>query len=122
MLPPSRPQALESHDDGHGIVVRFGSRGIMLDCEYREVLRRDLFRLAEELGERSLILDLAAVEYVFSDVLSILVALHQRLRATGGHLMLCNVRPKVFKIFELTHLHQVLDVHMADQAAQNSCT
>src|SRR6266446_8579554 len=56
MTPPSHPLVLENHDLGHSIVVRFRSHGIMLDCQYCEALREDLFRLAKGLGERNLVL------------------------------------------------------------------
>ena len=121
MAPQSHPLGLEVRDLGHSIVVRFRSH-IMLDCQYFEVLREKLFHLAMGLGERSLVLDFAEVAMLYSDVLALLISLHKRLRTTGGHLILCNLRPEVFEVFEITHLHKILDIRKGDQAPENIST
>jgi anti-anti-sigma regulatory factor len=43
-------------------------------------------------------------------VLGKLVGLHKRVRAAGGELTLLNVAGVVYEVFEVTRLHQFLDV------------
>ena len=46
--------------------------------------------------------------------LSRLVALHKRVRAAGGELVLANVTDPVYEVICLTRLHEVLDVRRPD--------
>jgi anti-anti-sigma factor len=63
----------------------------------------------EESG-RDLVLDLTGMKMPTAGGLGQLVALHNHLQASGGRLVLCNVEPRAFKVFELTRLTQLLDV------------
>ena len=72
------------------------------------VLREEDVREAS--NGRPLLLDLAGVECVTAGGLGQLVALHNRLRDTGGHLVLVNVGERAFKVFKLTGLNALLDV------------
>ena len=75
-----------------------------------EDLGEELFRLVEGVARPRLRLDLAQVRFLTSTVLGKLVALHKRVRAAGGELVLLNVTGYVYEVFELTRLHQFLDV------------
>jgi anti-anti-sigma regulatory factor len=66
-------------------------------------------------GGRSLVLDLGEVETPTAGGLGRLVALHHRLLPSGGGLVLCNVGPRAFAVFELTHLTEVLDVRREER-------
>jgi anti-anti-sigma factor len=61
-------------------------------------------------GRRTLVLDLGEVKVPTAGGLGELVALHHRLRASRRQLVLCNVGPQAFEVFELTRLTQLLDV------------
>lgn len=75
------------------------------------VLREEDVRgmLAEASG-RHLLLDLAGVECVTAGGLGELVALHNRLRDSGGRLVLVNVGERAFEVFAVTGLTGLLDV------------
>lgn len=64
-------------------------------------------------GCRELRLDLGKVYYLGSEGLAQFVGLHKRLRASGGQLVLRNVPPPVYELFEITRLHTFLDVRRA---------
>jgi anti-anti-sigma factor len=61
-------------------------------------------------GGRTVVLDLGAVTLPTAGGLGRLVALHQRLRADGGRLVLRNVGAAAHEVFALTGLTDVLDV------------
>ena len=69
-----------------------------------------LLRLADEPGRHQLRLDLGELPYVNSEWLGKFIALHKKVKGAGGHLALVNVPPAVYEVFEVTHLHRVLDV------------
>jgi anti-anti-sigma regulatory factor len=66
-------------------------------------------------GSRSLALDLGEVGVPTAGTLGRLVALHHRLLASGGRLVLCNVGPRAFAVFELTRLTDLLDVRREER-------
>jgi anti-anti-sigma factor len=82
-----------------------------------EDLGKELFRLVEGVARPRLRLDLARVRFLTSTVLGKLVALHKRVRAAGGELVLLNAAGGVYEVFEVTRLHQVLDVRRPPRAA-----
>jgi anti-anti-sigma factor len=82
-----------------------------------EDLGEELFRLGEGVARPRLRLDLAQVTFLTSTVLGKLVCLHKRVRAAGGELVLLNVTGYVYEVFELTRLHQFLDVRRPPRAA-----
>jgi anti-anti-sigma factor len=82
-----------------------------------EDLGQELLRLVEGVARPRLRLDLAQVRFLTSTVLGKLVGLHKRVRAAGGELVLLNVAGDVYEVFELTRLHQFLDVRRPDVAA-----
>ena len=65
---------------------------------------------AYESGRRALFLDLSGVENPTAAGLGELVALHKRLVASGGRLVLCNVGERAYEVFEVARLTEVLDV------------
>ncbi len=70
----------------------------------------ELLAVADRLAHGQLRVDLGKVRYLTSTALATFVNLHRRLGNRGGHLVLSNVRDVVYEIFEVTCLHQVLDV------------
>ena len=75
-----------------------------------EAVGEGLLRLADEPGRQRLRLDLGEVPYLTSEWLGKFIALHKAVRRRGGRLTLVNVAAPVYEIFQITRLHQVLDV------------
>ena len=59
---------------------------------------------------RPLVLDLGDVKVLTAGGLGQLVALHNRLRASGGRLVLSNVGQLAYEALEVTRLTELLDV------------
>jgi anti-anti-sigma regulatory factor len=64
-------------------------------------------------SHRALLLDLGRVGMLTAEDLGRLVALHNRLRDSGGRLVLCNAGQRAFEVLELTRLTELLDVRRA---------
>ncbi len=82
----------------------------------------ELLRLADTAGAAELRLDLCALEYLSSAGLGKLLVLYKRLRAAGGRLSFCKVRPVVYEVFEVTRLTGLFDVCPAgDESRACAC-
>jgi anti-anti-sigma factor len=69
-----------------------------------------LDRLVKAVGQRLLYVDLGQVRWLTSEQIGGLVGLHQRLRAQGGHLILGQVNPFVYEVFDRMRLTRLLDI------------
>ena len=67
--------------------------------------------IAREPDTRMLSLDLMEIECLNSAVLWTLVQVHLKLRSCGGRLVLCNVSPQLYEVFNLTKLNQQFEIH-----------
>jgi anti-anti-sigma factor len=61
-----------------------------------------------------LVFDFGRVEFVTNRTLGLLVTLHKRLTARGGCLTLLNVSEKVYEVFAVTKLTELLRVHRGE--------
>jgi anti-sigma B factor antagonist len=95
-------------------VVRFTGSNVMLDEVRIHGLRQSLMELADGLGGRPLLLDLANVTFVACTTLGVLVTLYKRLRDQGSNLVLCNVRPAIAEVFAVTRLNELFEVRDAE--------
>lgn len=79
-------------------------------------------------GERRVVVDLGRVEFLDSTGLGVLVGAHRRLRAGDGSLSLVCPHERLLKIFRITGLDSVFEIHdsveraTAGGSVQNSGT
>lgn len=62
-------------------------------------------------GEKQVVVDLGRVEFLDSTGLGVLVGAHRRLRAGAGSLSLVCPHERLLKIFRITGLDSVFDIH-----------
>lgn len=67
-------------------------------------------RLAVDGGIDDLVVGLAGVEVVDATGLGVLVATHRRALRAGRRLVLCDVPPRLDRLFGLTRLHRILNL------------
>ena len=77
-----------------------------LDTASAPMLRSSLRDLIEEQGNLDVIIDMAQLEFIDSQGLSVLLAGDRMAKARGGNLTLSAPRPRVHKVFEITGLDQ----------------
>jgi len=58
-----------------------------------------------------LVLDFANVMYMSSSALGMLITLHRKIREQDGRMVLCNVRPEIYKVFSITKLSEVFQIY-----------
>src|SRR5947209_7900905 len=102
------PEFLQVEQTGDVTVAR--PKVGRLDSSNAEALGSHLTRLTEGAARPQLCLDLGAVEYLSTEPLGKIIALHHRVRWAGGTLRLENVRPLVYEVLATTRLTEVFDV------------
>src|SRR5262245_12140569 len=105
-------RVLEVERHGEVTVVHFPAR-YLLDSETIGLLGKQFSALAEEVGRGQVVLNFAHVEGFPSRVLAALIALHNKLEAAGGRLVLCNVKPPLEEVLKKTRLDTFF--HSADE-------
>ena len=105
----NEPQRLETQHSGDVTAVRFRDPRITDSLEIEE-LGRELYQLAAEDGHGKLVLNFSEVEFLSSAVLGKLIRLNGKVKAGGGALKLCNVRPQIYEAFKICCLDKVFDI------------
>jgi anti-sigma B factor antagonist len=81
-----------------------------IDVYTAPTLRERLLEMVSN-GERRVVVDLGKVEFLDSTGLGVLVGAHRRLRAADGLLTLVCPHERLLKIFRITGLDSVFEIH-----------
>jgi anti-sigma B factor antagonist len=111
-----RRQRLQVEDTGDVTVVHFTDKKI-LDEQNIQVIGEQLFSLVDELNRRKLLLNFGNVEYLSSAALGKLITLNKKVNAVSGKLVLCNIDPQIYEVFEITKLNRLFNIQKDEQAA-----
>ena len=110
MSPSTYPCGMQAHDHGDRTVLRFVAPKVALDEQNTGSVGEHLLALAGGLPAGRLELDLGNVTYLNSSALGLMLRLHKTLRNRGGRLVVSNLAPQVYEVFEATRLHTLLDI------------
>ncbi len=94
---------------GDATVARFADKKI-LDENAIQVIGNQLFGLVEEEGRKKIVLDFSNVEYLSSAALGKLITMDKKVKAAGGKLRLCSIRPDIYEVFAITKLNKLFDI------------
>ena|SRR5437762_12568023 len=100
---------LKIERQGQDIAVYVDQR--VLDESAVQTVRDTLLSLADEQTSGVLTLDLKGVDYLGSAMLETLINMYRKLKANGSRLVLQNLQPQVYEVFEVTKLHELLEIH-----------
>jgi len=100
---------LEVSEVGDVTVVRFVDRKILDEGNIQEIAR-ELFELVENEGRKKVLLNFCTVDFLSSAALGKLITLDKKAKAAGARLKLSNIRPEIYEVFLLTHLHKLFDI------------
>ena len=109
-----RRRRLEVEDIGDVTVVNFTDKKI-LDEQNIQVIGEQLFSLVDELGRRKILLNFSNVEYLSSAALGKLITLNKKVNGSGGKLILCNIDPTIYEVFEITRLNKLFNIQKDEQ-------
>ena len=116
MAQPPRRRRLELEEVGDVTVVNFIDKKI-LDEQNIQIIGEQLFDLVDNQGKKKLLLNFGNVEFLSSAALGKLITLNKKLQAVGGRLILCNIDPQIYEVFEITKLDKFFNIQKEEQAA-----
>jgi anti-sigma B factor antagonist len=90
----------------HGDAVIASIKG-EIDLHNSPAVRTRLLKFLDENKPKKLILNLAAVPYMDSSAIAVLVEALQRLRKTGGKIYLTDLQPRVKGLLEIARLDSI---------------
>lgn len=111
-----RRRRIEVENIGDVTVVTFIDRKI-LDEQNIQIIGEQLFSLVHDEGWRKLVLCFSNVEYMSSSMSGKLVTLRKKTRDAGGNLVLCNLAPQVYEVFEIIKMDKFFNIQKGKQAA-----
>lgn len=100
---------IEVSKNGIVFVARFLETKILNDMVI-EGIARDLYDLAAQEDCTNLLLNFSGVGFLSSSVLGKLITLNKRMKAKGGQLKLCEMKPEIYELFSLTNLTKIFDI------------
>ena len=80
----------------------------LLDSMQIDAVGKELYRLVDEMDRRKLILDFSKVQFLASAAIGVIMALHKKVTALKGTLVLCGLRKDLMKVFEIMQLTKLL--------------
>ena len=72
--------------------------------------RDELLELMKK-GKKNFMLDFSNCEFIDSTGLGVIVSIYKKCKEENGNIKLQHVKPQVMKVFELTRLDKVLEIH-----------
>ena len=97
-------------------IAKFVDKKI-LDENNIQLIGNQLFGLVEEDGRKKIVLDFTSVEYLSSAALGKLITMDKKVKAVGGQLRLCSIRPDIYEVFAITRLNKLFDIRADQEAA-----
>ena len=108
---------LEVSEVGDVTVVHFRDQRIIDDLAIQET-GQELVQLAEEGGGRKkLLLNFPEVGFMSSAALGKLITLNKKMKAHGGTVRMCNIRPDIQEVFAITRLDRLFDIKKDEEEA-----
>ena len=96
----SGTRRIDIEDFGEITIAKFLDKKI-LDETNIQIIGNQLFGLIDEDGRTSIVLDFSNVEYLSSAALGKLITMDKKVKAAGGKLRLCSIRPEIYEVFAI---------------------
>ncbi len=68
-------------------------------------------------GARRLLIDFVELDYMSSAGLRMTLTVAKRMKAAGGRLAFCSLKPQIAEIFQISGVDAILDIHPSAEAA-----
>lgn len=101
------------------VVVNFRNQSI-LDGASIDAIAAQLYALVDQQAHRKIVLDFNAVRFLSSQVIGALLQMDKKVKAIKGKVVICGMKPNLFKIFETMNLHKILTFAEDEEKALNS--
>ncbi len=95
-----------TNSSGISIVCLLGRLDIMMSVE----LEKEMHGLLDSGADR-IVVDLGRLDFLSSSGLRIFIECSKRIKNVKGKMVLCNPSPSVLKVFKITQLDSVFEIH-----------
>ena len=103
---------------GGATVVELTDRRILDELSINEI-GEQLASMVAKSAAPKFVLDFSGVTHMSSSVLSMLIALRNRIREKGGELRLSGIQPPILELFAMTRLNEIFTIcQTREQALQ----
>jgi anti-sigma B factor antagonist len=92
----------------------------ILDEASIQELGAELFGLVEQHNMGDILLNFTNVEFLSSAALGKLITLDRKVKASKGRMKMCNIRPEIFEVFQITKLNKVFDIRKDEAEAMTA--
>jgi anti-sigma B factor antagonist len=113
---PEHSVNLRVTEQGEVSIVEFQDRKILEEMLIDQI-EEELIQLAEAKPSARLLLNFRNVEHLSSAALGMLIKLHDKVRKNDGRLMLSDINPQIFQVFEITKLNRLFEIFPTSQQA-----
>jgi len=114
-MPEQQPN-LKITEQGGVSVVEFQDRKILEELLINQI-GEQLAQLAESKPQGRVLLSFKNVEPLSSAALGMLITLHNQVKKHEGRLLLSDINPQIFQVFEITKLNRLFEIFpTAEQA------
>jgi len=117
-MAPIKPKVSVEYTD-NATIVTFTTEKILEEKDI-QVLQETIVSIVEQTERISLILDFVNVKFLSSSVLGLLIRVSKKVYENDGQLKLCNINPKIYKIFKITRLTKIFDIYPDVEGAVRS--
>ena len=100
-------------------IVSFTDKKILDEASIQE-LGAELFGLVEQQSMGDILLNFTNVEFLSSAALGKLITLDRKVKASKGRMKMCNIRPEIFEVFQITKLNKVFDIRKDETEAMTA--
>jgi anti-sigma B factor antagonist len=107
---------LKMMQQGPVSIVELVDKKILDEARIADIGER-LYALVAESAQPRIVLDFVNVGHMSSSALGMLITLHKRVRDKEGVLRLCNIRPSIHEVFEITRLTEVFGIRATREEA-----
>ncbi len=107
---------LEITEQKNVTVVEFQDRKILEELLITQIGEK-LDLLVGTQDNMKLLLTFKNVEHLSSAALGMLITLHNKVKETEGRLMLSDINPQIYQVFEITKLDRLFEIHPTAQQA-----
>jgi anti-sigma B factor antagonist len=112
-MSPPRRRHLQIEVINDVVVVQFTDKEIV-DEQSIQNIGEELFALVDKQGWRKVLLNFGNVESLSSAALGKFITLNKKLNTAGGRLILCNIAPEVYEVFEITKLNKLFNIQRGE--------
>src|SRR5258706_9616732 len=114
---PHMSNIFQKQQIGEYTVIEFLTASLM-DPIVLENTAQALYKIIDEEDKRKIIMDFEKVQYLSSQAIGIVLAMHKKLNSLkNSKLILCSVGPKLMELIKLTRLDRLLTIKATQKEA-----